>query len=171
MLLILEDLGKTGSNTKDYMLSREQYYLDFIFKNYSTRIINNCPIAGTTLGFKHKPEFIINRLGSNNPMSGKQFSPEFLHMQTRNKIGINNPNYGVKNSTTTLAKRIKLVYVYNSEDMNYIGSFPALGTVVCSNTFKIGKDTLSKYIKSGLPFKGKIYSLINYCTISIFYSY
>ena len=45
--------------------------------------------------------------------------------------------------------------MYNSEDMNYIGSFP---TVVCSKTFKIGKDTLSKYIKSGLPFKGKIYS-------------
>jgi len=155
MLLILEDLGKTGNITKDYMLSREQYYLDFIFKNYSTMIMNNCPIAGTTLGIKHKPEFIISRLGSLNPMSGKQFSPEFLHMQTRNKAGINNPNYGVKKSTTILAKIIKLVYVYNSEDMNYIGSFP---TVVCSKTFKIGKDTLSKYIKSGLPFKGKIYS-------------
>lgn len=149
MLLILEDLGKTGNVTKDYMLSREQYYLDFIFKNYSTMIMNNCPIAGTTLGIKHKPDFIISRLGSLNPMSGKQFSPEFLHMQTRNKAGINNPNYGVKKSTTTLAKIIKLVYVYNSEDMNYIGSFP---TVVCSKTFKIGKDTLSKYIKSGLPF-------------------
>jgi len=137
------------------MLSREQYYFDFIFKNYSTMIMNNCPIAGTTLGFKHKPEFIISRLGSLKPMSGKQFSPEFLHMQTRNKVGINNPNYGVKKSTTTLAKIIKHVYVYNSEDMNYIGSFP---TVVCSKTIKIGKDTLSKYIKSGLPFKGKIYS-------------
>jgi hypothetical protein len=37
-----------------------------------------------------------------------------------------------------LAKIIKLVYVYNSENLNYIGSFP---TVVCSKTFKIGKDT------------------------------
>ncbi len=155
MLLILEDLGKIGSVTKDYMLSREQYYLDIIFKNYSTIIMNNCPIAATTLGFKHKPEFINSRLGSLNPMSGKQFSPEFLYMQTRNKTGKNNPNYGAKISTTTLAKIIKLVYVYNSFDLNYIGSFP---TVVCSKTFKIGKDTLSKYIKSGLPFKGKIYS-------------
>jgi len=50
MLLILEDLGKTGTVTKDYMLSREQYYLDFIFKNHSTLIMNNCSIAGTTLG-------------------------------------------------------------------------------------------------------------------------
>jgi len=87
MLLILEDLGKTGFVTKDYMLSREQYYLDIIFKNYSTMIMNNCSIAGTTLGFKHKPEFINNRLGSLNPMSGKQFSSEFVHMQTLPKGG------------------------------------------------------------------------------------
>jgi len=47
--------------------------------------------------------------------------------------------------------------VYNSEYLKNIGcaSDP---TVVCSKLFKIGKDTLSKYIKSGLPFKGKIYS-------------
>jgi hypothetical protein len=48
MLLILEDLGKTGTVTKDYMLSREQYYLGGFFKNYSTLIVNNCSIAGTT---------------------------------------------------------------------------------------------------------------------------
>ena len=71
-------------------------------------------------------------------MSGKQYSPEFLHMQTRSKADKKNPNYGVRKSSSTLAKIIKLVYVYNSEDMNYIGSFP---TVVCSKTFKLGKDT------------------------------
>ena len=32
MLVILEDLGKTGSVSKEYMLSREQYYLDKLFK-------------------------------------------------------------------------------------------------------------------------------------------
>jgi hypothetical protein len=79
-------------------------------------------------------------------------------MQTRNKAGINNPNYGVKKSTKTLCNLIKLVYVYNSFYDKYIGSYP---TVVCSKFFRIGKDTLSKYIKSGLPFKGKIYSRTN----------
>jgi len=146
MLIILEDLGKTGTVSKDYMLSREQYYLDLIFKNYSTLIMNKCSIAGTTLGFKHKPEFINSRLGSLNPMSGKQLAPEFLYMKKRKKVGIKIHNYGGKKSTTTLGKQNKLVYVYNSEDNNYIGSFP---TVVCSKTFKIGKDTLTKYIKSG----------------------
>ena len=39
--------------------------------------------------------------------------------------------------------------------MSFIGAYP---TVECSKTFKMGKDTLSKYLKSGLPYKGKIYS-------------
>ena len=108
MLLILEDLGKTGTVTKGYMLSREQYYLDLIFKDNSILIMNNCSIAGTTclwqgLNINQSRVAINSRLGSLNPMSGKQYSPEFLYMQTRNKNGINNPNYGGKKSTTRYA--------------------------------------------------------------------
>lgn len=159
MLVILENLGKTGEVTKKYMLSREQYYLDIIFQIYPSLVLNYCPTAGTTLGYKHKPDFIKNRLGSLNPMGnlkdGKEFSPEFLYMQKRNKVGENNPNYGKKKSPETLARITKLIYVYNYEDLSYIGSYP---TVVCAKTFNIGKDTLNKYIKLGLPFKGKLYS-------------
>ena len=86
-------------------------------------------------------------------MSGKQFSPEFLFMQNQSKKGINNPQFGKKKSAKTLAKLIKLVYVYNSEDMFLIGAY---STVECSKKFKMGKDTLSKYLRSGLPYKGKI---------------
>jgi NUMOD3 motif len=86
---------------------------------------------------------------------GKQFSPEFIFMQKRNKAGENNPNFGKIKSPETLAKLTKLVYVYNYDDMSIIGSY---STVDCAKTFKLGKDTLSKYIKSGLPFKGKLYS-------------
>ena len=78
-------------------------------------------------------------------------------MQKRNKVGVNNPNFGKKKSLETLAKLTKLIYVYNFEDMAYIGSYP---TVVCAKTFNIGKSTLSKYTKLGLPFKGKLYSKI-----------
>jgi len=56
----------------------------------------------------------------------------------------------VKKSTITLGKIIKLVYVYNFEDMSYIGSYP---TAECAKTLKLGKGTLSKYLKLGLPFK------------------
>jgi hypothetical protein len=39
--------------------------------------------------------------------------------------------------------------------MSYVGTY---STVKCSKTFKMGKDTLSKYLKSGQAYKGQIYS-------------
>jgi hypothetical protein len=76
-------------------------------------------------------------------------------MQERDKKGINNPNYGNIKTSSTIAKITKLVYVYNSSDMSFIGEFP---TVKCSKHFKMGKDTLTKYIKNGLSYKGKVFS-------------
>lgn len=50
---------------------------------------------------------------------------------------------------------VKPVYVYDFKNKEYLGKF---STVNCSKQFNMGKDTLSKYIKNGLPFKGKIFS-------------
>ena len=87
---------------------------------------------------------------------GKTFSSEFLTMQKKNKTGINNPNYGKKKSTLTLkAKMIKLVYVYNSKDLSPLGTY---STVECSKSFKLGKDTLLKYILSGKAYKDKLFT-------------
>jgi hypothetical protein len=52
ILAILEDLGNTGSVTKNYMLSREQFYLEIIFSKYKLLALNSSPTAGSTLGFK-----------------------------------------------------------------------------------------------------------------------
>nr|YP_009710704.1 GIY-YIG homing endonuclease [Amanita phalloides]QFZ98652.1 GIY-YIG homing endonuclease [Amanita phalloides]WLF85163.1 hypothetical protein [Amanita phalloides] len=82
-LAILENLGKTGSVTKEFMLSREQYYLDIIFKYDKNMNMNNYPTAGTILGFKHPPSLGLNRSGYLNPMSNKIFSPEFLAMHKK----------------------------------------------------------------------------------------
>ena len=159
ILLILEDLSPTGSVSKEYMLSREQRYIDLLFTKYSSFTWNNSPTAGTTAGFKHQPEFGIKRSGKLNPMAGRKFSPAFLEMQSRNKVGINNPQFGVTKSpgTRRAAKLTKLVFVYDSVDKSYIGSY---STVQCSKEFKLGKDTLSKYISNELPFKGKIFSRV-----------
>lgn len=64
-------------------------------------------------------------------------------MQKRNRIGVNNPQFGVIKSFDTIAKLTKLVHVYNSVDMSYIGSY---STVKCSKELNMGKDTLSKYL-------------------------
>lgn len=118
ILAILEDLGKTGSVTKEFMLYREQFYIDILFSQYKLSALNYSPTAGSTLGYKHKPEFSLNRLGILNPMHGRIYSSEFINMQTRDKTGVNNPQFGIKKSTQTLAKITKLVYVYNFIDMS-----------------------------------------------------
>jgi group I intron endonuclease len=154
-LAILEDLGCSGSVTKEYILSREQYYLDMLFENYPNLALNLSKTAGSTKGYKHKPEFSLSRKGHLNPMYGLEKSKEFLEMQLKDKKGFNNPLFGKIKSPSTLAKITKIVYVYNYLDLSLIGEF---STVNCSRKFKMGKDTLTKYIKSGLPYKGRIFS-------------
>ena len=157
MLIILEDLGATGSVTKKYMLEREQYYINILFSKYKDQKLNISPSAGTTLGFKHTNDFKLNRSGKLNPMYGKLFSKEFINMQIRDKKGKNNPMYGLKKSAITIEKITKKVYVYDYETKNLIGTF---STVECAKFFKMGKDTLTKYLKNGLPYKNKLFSRI-----------
>ena len=157
ILGILEDLGKTGSVTKEFMLSTEQLYLNILFSKYFSLALNKSPSAGTTLGFKHGREFGLNRLGKLNPMTNHKFSSEFIHMQRRNKVGVNNPQFGVIKSNSTRENLTKLVYVYDAITLEYINSY---STVHCSKELKMGKDTLSKYLLNGLPFKGKLFSRV-----------
>ena len=90
-------------------------------------------------------------------MYGQEFSSEFLKYQIKDKSGINNPMYGIKKSAETITKLQKLVYVYEYDTKKFIGIFP---TVLCSKEFKMGKDTLTKYLNNGAPFKNKLFSRI-----------
>jgi group I intron endonuclease len=164
MLIILEDLGKTGVVSKNQMLFREQYYLNLLFKNLKSSTLNLAPTAtaGSTLGFKHSDNFKTGRKGILNPMFGKTYSPEFISMQKLSKKGNLNPQFGKIKSENFITKVTKLVYVYNDNDvvpLSFVGS-GSYSTVIfiCSQTFKMGKSTLTKYIHSGLPYKGKIFS-------------
>ncbi|KXN93186.1 hypothetical protein AN958_00110, partial [Leucoagaricus sp. SymC.cos] len=60
-----------------------------------------------------------------------------------------------KKSAITLSKITKFIYVYNSKDLSHLGTY---STVECSKIFKIGKDTLSKYILLGKPYKNKLFT-------------
>jgi heme/copper-type cytochrome/quinol oxidase subunit 1 len=46
-LAILEDLGISGSVDKNFIFSREQYYLDILFFQYSDLVLNLAKIAGS----------------------------------------------------------------------------------------------------------------------------
>lgn len=69
-LAILEDLGMSGDVTKEYILSKEQHYINILFNDYSDLVLNLSLQAGSTKGYKHKPEFGLNRSGYLNPMYG-----------------------------------------------------------------------------------------------------
>lgn len=87
-LAILEDIGASGDVTKEYILSREQHYIDILFKDYPDLIINLSPQAGSTKGFKHKSEFGLNRSGSLNPMYRREKSKVFLDAALEIKAGV-----------------------------------------------------------------------------------
>jgi hypothetical protein len=70
-LAILEDLGISGSVTKELILSREQHYLDILFNKYPHLVINLAKIAGSTKDYRHKPEFGLKRSGHLNSMYGR----------------------------------------------------------------------------------------------------
>jgi NUMOD3 motif len=78
-------------------------------------------------------------------------------MQKRDRTGINNPMFGKIKSPATITKLQKLVYVYEAETFKFIGVF---STVECAKQFKMGKDTLTKYLNNKHPFKGKIFSRV-----------
>lgn len=90
-------------------------------------------------------------------MYGNKFETEFGKMQTINKIGIHNPQFGVKKSTETIAKLTKLVYVYDYLTRILIGTY---SIVKCSKFLKMGNDTLTKYLKNQLPYNTTVVSRI-----------
>ena len=53
--------------------------------------------AGSTKGYKHKPEFGLNRSGPLNPMYDRIKATEFIEMQNKDRSGSNNPLFGKKN--------------------------------------------------------------------------
>lgn len=48
VLVILQILGKSESQSKSNIISKEQYYIDFYMPK-----LNLNPVAGSSLGFKH----------------------------------------------------------------------------------------------------------------------
>lgn len=162
-LAILEDLGSsTCGITKQELLKKEQFFLDIMFNLHPLNTLNLSPTAAGvlsyktpgTLGFRHSEQFKLNRSKKLNPMYNRVFSKEFINMQTRDRKGRLNPMFGVAKSPETIAKLQKLIYVYDSINYDLIGIFP---TVTCSKHFKMGKNTLTKYLDLNIPFKGKLF--------------
>lgn len=149
-LIILEDLGSTFILDKIYLLKREQYYLNLLFQNLEKYRLNVAVTAGSTAGIKIPVGFSEKRSGILSAMFNREKSPEFKYQIYRDKTGINNPQFGIIKSEATLNKIRKIVYVYDNKH-TFLAKY---GRVACKFHFKIGYDTLRKYIDSGKTFKG-----------------
>jgi hypothetical protein len=59
ILAILEDLGKTGTISKEFILSREQFYIDILFNKHKLSALNYSPTAGTKLGYINTNQSLV----------------------------------------------------------------------------------------------------------------
>lgn len=85
-------------------------------------------------------------------------SPAFIQQQTRDKSGVNNPQYGVIKSPDTIAKLTKLVHVYTADTNAYLGAY---STVDTAREFHACKDTLQLRLKDGKAHKGFVFTRIS----------
>lgn len=127
-LVVLEDLGPTGSVSRADMLAREQFYLDILFAGPKEGRLNSSPTAGSSAGYKHtkaaKELMSAQRTGSvmspktrellstmmtgvNNPFYGQTHSQETLLAMSASKMGVLNPMYGRAKSAEFLAAQTR----------------------------------------------------------------
>lgn len=164
---VLEVCGLSRMVEKNVFLKREQFYLDWALKTYGLNVLNLVPLAsgGPTLGYRHTTLDLLKmsglKKGSLNPMHGKEKSPEFISQMKRDKSGVNNPMVaptavgGVDKSPETLAFLRKMVFVYDvTKNYKLVGVYP---TVVCTRTFNMGYDTLTKRLNDGKIHRDKYF--------------
>lgn len=151
-IAILKDAGATGTIPHATLLSYEQTYLDTLFATFPAHLVLNLVrVAGTTTGYTHTQEWRNARMGAGNPMSNRQYSPEFIAEQQKDKNGANNPQFGVVKTPETVAKLTKLVSVYNATTGDYLSR---QSTVETAKKYPIGKMTLQARIADGKAHKG-----------------
>jgi len=156
-VIILDNCGNTSTVSKDDILEREKFYLDWALKTYGLAVLNMLNIPGSSLGYKHTEESLLKmselKKGDKNPMFNKPKSEAFINEQVRDKSGKNNPMYGKTKSDDTLAKLKKMIFVYDvTQNYKLLGVYP---TVMWARIFKLCNNTLTKRIKNKEIHKGK----------------
>lgn len=156
---VLEICGGSSTTSKDHILEREKFYLDWALKTYGLAILNMLNTPGSSMGYKHTEESLLKmsqlKKGENNPMHSKSKSDAFIYQQFRDKSGKNNPMFGKIKFEGTLAKLRKMIFVYDvTQDYKLLGVYP---TVMCTRLFKLSSNTLKKRIENKEIHNGKYF--------------
>lgn len=159
-LIILEVLGPTNEVSNDYLLSREQYYIDL----YNTMMPNgyNMRPADRIRGFNHSD---ITRKLISSLQSGRTLSEETkVKISTSLKGRIFTDDHRlkisktIKNRTPLAANksRSRKVWVYN-KDYDLINDGPFLSVGKCLDYMNISRNTFYKYVDTGKEYFGHYY--------------
>lgn len=75
--------GNTSTVSKDHILERDKFYLDWALKTYGLAVLNMLNLPGSSLGYKHTEEGLfkmseLKKKGENNPMYNKPKSNAFI---------------------------------------------------------------------------------------------
>lgn len=158
-LSILDYIGPIShlpkGEARKLILSREQFYLDFLLPEY-----NILKTAGSSLGNSHSAETIkkisLALSGENHPMFGKAHSSEAKAKISEAKRGINNPNFNKSPSIETRAllsaARGTAIFQYGL-DGTLLKSFTSAREA--AKYFECSKGTILKYAKNGELFKNE----------------
>jgi group I intron endonuclease len=124
------------------ILSLEQFWIDSLAPYY-----NICLTAGSTKGILRTQEFKNkqreNNTGQGNPMFGR--------------AGESSPRFGILHTEESRIKMgSKLIYVFDASTNQLIAKY--LGMREASRELRMSDHTIRKYIASGLPYNGKIFS-------------
>lgn len=130
--------------TKEHILNREKFYLDWSLKTYGIATYNMLNNPASSMGYKHTKKDLLKmseiKKGKLNPMFNKVKSKEFVEYMTKDKRGINNPRYN---------KGIP-VHIYN-ENHQYLTSYTMLKAA--AQYLNTSSYTIRKYLDSGKQYK------------------
>ena len=149
--------GNKSTASKDHILEREKFYLDWALKTYGLAVLNMLNLPGSSLGYIQTEESLFKmrqlKKGENNPMFNRSKSDAFFTQQVRDKSGKNNPMFGKTKRLETLVKLRKMIFVYDvTKNYKLLGVYP---TIMCARIFKLCNNTLTKRINNKEIHKGK----------------
>jgi len=150
-----ETKGKLSTLAKENMTEeRKSQLIETLSKYWKPN-----PFSGLHHSEETKKLMSESRKGTLNPMFGQKKSLEFLNQQTRDKSGPNNPMFGKSWTDSQRIANCTPIYVFDSQTQELITQYP--GIVEAKKDLHMGYDTLKKYLQSGQPYKGKIFSYDN----------
>lgn len=136
----------------DTLISREQYFLDLIKPE-----LNILTVAGSTRGYKHKPETIAKF--KSRKKSPEELNKLRLHLKKLNSVQFTKEFRSILNEATANFNRLtksKKIFIKNIEtgEISTFNSRP-IGEREASNTLNISRSTISKYMNTSLLYKKK----------------